>query len=99
MASEKGLRIGVVNWWATWPAEAVNGFLVSDRAAFKIEKGGKAEREVHPAEAFETLRALLDASEPERARRLDLFHLAAARALRAAASPISRRCICLASTS
>ena len=87
VASEKGLRVGVVNWWATWPAEAVNGFLVSDRAAFKIEKGGSAEREVHPAEAFGTLRALLEASEPERARRLDLFHLAAARALRAAAPP------------
>jgi len=85
VASEKGLRIGVVNWWATWPADAVNGWLVSDRAAFKLEKGGPADREVYPPEAFEGLRALLDASEPERARRLDLFHLAAARRLRASA--------------
>ncbi len=83
VASEKGLRVGVVNWWATWPAEAVNGWLVSDRAAFKIEKGGPAEREVHPPEAFERLRPLVSLSEPERARRLDLFHLAAAQALRA----------------
>ena len=22
VASEKGLRVGVVNWWATWPADA-----------------------------------------------------------------------------
>jgi hypothetical protein len=87
VASEKGLRVGVVNWWATWPAEAVNGWLVSDRAAFKIEKGGASEREVHPPEAFETLRPLLDAAEPERARRLDRFHLAAARALRSPAPP------------
>ena len=85
VASEKGLRIGVVNWWATWPADAVNGWLVSDRAAFKLEKGGPADREVYPPEAFDGLRALLDASEPERARRLDLFHLAAARRLRASA--------------
>ncbi len=87
VASEKGLRVGVVNWWATWPAEAVNGWLVSDRAAFKIEKGGPADREVSPAEAFETLRPLLDASDGDRARRLDRFHVAAARALRAATPP------------
>ena len=87
VASDKGLRVGVVNWWATWPAEPVNGWLVSDRAAFKIEKGLPADREVHPPEAFETLRPLLAASELELARRLDLFHLAASRALRASAPP------------
>jgi hypothetical protein len=87
VASEKGLRVGVVNWWASWPAEPLNGWLVSDRAAFKIEKGGPADREVYPPEAFEKLRPLFDASQPERARRLDLFHLAAARALRASAPP------------
>ena len=87
VASEKGLRVGVVNWWATWPAEPVNGWLVSDRAAFKIEKGGPADREVSPAEAFEALRPLVDATEPEHARRLDRFHVAAARALRARSVP------------
>ena len=25
--------MGVVGWWATWPAEKVKGFFVSDRAA------------------------------------------------------------------
>ena len=87
VASEKGLRVGVVNWWATWPADAVNGYVVTDRAAFKLEKGGPPDREVYPAEAFEGLRPLLDASEPERSRRLDRFHLAAARALRAGTPP------------
>jgi hypothetical protein len=87
VASEKGLRVGVVNWWATWPADAVNGYLVTDRAAFKLEKGGAPDREVHPAEAFDRLRPLLDSSEPERARRLDRFHLAAARTLRGGAPP------------
>ncbi len=33
LASAKGREVGVVGWWATWPAEKVNGFLVSDRAA------------------------------------------------------------------
>ncbi len=87
VASEKGLRVGVVNWWATWPADAVNGHLVTDRAAFKLEKGGPPDREVHPAEAFERLRPLLDPSEPDPARRLDRFHLAAARALCGDAPP------------
>ena len=87
VASEKGLRVGVVNWWATWPADTVNGWIVTDRAAFKLEKGGAPDREVFPAEAFDRLRPLLDASEPDRARRLDRFHLAAARALRAEAPP------------
>jgi hypothetical protein len=87
VASEKGLRVGVVNWWATWPADAVNGWLVSDRAAFKLEKGGPPDREVYPPEAFERLRPLIDANEAQRSRRLDRFHVAAARALRAGAPP------------
>ena len=33
VASAKGLKVGVVGWWATWPAEKVNGFFVSDRAS------------------------------------------------------------------
>jgi predicted AlkP superfamily phosphohydrolase/phosphomutase len=33
VASAKGLKVGIVGWWATWPAEKVNGFFVSDRAA------------------------------------------------------------------
>jgi len=28
--SEAGLRVGVVGWWASWPAEEVNGFIISD---------------------------------------------------------------------
>jgi hypothetical protein len=91
VASEKGLRVGVVNWWATWPADPVNGYVVSDRAFFKLEKGGAADREVHPAEAFERLRPLIAASATaaasDRARALDLFHAAAARELRGSSPP------------
>jgi hypothetical protein len=29
--SDSGVRVGVVNWWLTWPAEEVNGFIVSDK--------------------------------------------------------------------
>ncbi|MDH5405569.1 MAG: alkaline phosphatase family protein [Candidatus Aminicenantes bacterium] len=34
--SEK--RVGVVNWWATWPAEEVRGFVVSQRFAYRIKE-------------------------------------------------------------
>ncbi len=29
--SDYKIRVGVVNWWVTWPPEKVNGFMVSDR--------------------------------------------------------------------
>jgi predicted AlkP superfamily phosphohydrolase/phosphomutase len=29
--SDAGIRVGVVNWWLTWPVEKVNGFIVSDK--------------------------------------------------------------------
>lgn len=32
--SEAGGKVGVVNWWHTWPAEPVNGFMISDRLHF-----------------------------------------------------------------
>ncbi len=89
VAAEKGLRVGVVNWWATWPADAINGYVVSDRAYFKLEKGGPPEREVHPPELFERLRPLArpQPDDAERARRLDQFHFDAARQLRASGAP------------
>jgi len=89
VASEKGLRVGVVNWWATWPGDPVNGYVVTDRAVFKLEKGGPLDREVYPASAFEALRTLLGAggAAEDRARRLDRFHADAARALRGSNPP------------
>lgn len=33
LASAAGKRVGVVGWWATHPAEEVNGFFVTDRAS------------------------------------------------------------------
>ncbi len=31
VASELGVKVGVVGWYASWPAETVDGYLVSDR--------------------------------------------------------------------
>jgi predicted AlkP superfamily phosphohydrolase/phosphomutase len=33
IASAEGRKVGIVGWWATHPAEEVNGFFVSDRAS------------------------------------------------------------------
>jgi hypothetical protein len=37
MLGERGVRVGIVGWWLTWPAELVNGFMVSSLSV--IEAG------------------------------------------------------------
>jgi hypothetical protein len=32
LASRRGASAGVIGWWASWPAEEVNGYVVSDHA-------------------------------------------------------------------
>ncbi len=39
VASALGLEVGVVGWWATWPAERVNGTFVSDRLYYTLQQG------------------------------------------------------------
>lgn len=34
--SEARVPVGVVAWWASWPAEPVEGFVVSDRVAYQL---------------------------------------------------------------
>ena len=34
IASEQDVKVGFIGWWATWPAEPVNGFMVSDYLAY-----------------------------------------------------------------
>lgn len=36
LLSEAGVPVGVVGWWGTWPADAVRGYLVSDRLAYQL---------------------------------------------------------------
>ena len=38
MASRAGLNATVVGWWASWPAEEINGVVVSDRAHLQLER-------------------------------------------------------------
>lgn len=63
--------VGVVGWWATWPAESVNGVLVSDHTCYHFlfedglgtdeseQKGEDALGIIHPPERTEDLSALV----------------------------------------
>jgi hypothetical protein len=86
VAEGKGLRVGIVNWWATWPAEPLSGYVVSDRTFFKLERGEPFDRDVHPRDVEKELAGLLP-SAADRARRLDGFDAAAAAQLRARHRP------------
>lgn len=60
VASARGLRVGVVGWWATHPAEDVNGFFVSDRVSPILFEGGQ-DGIVHPVSLKEGVRRIMDA--------------------------------------
>ncbi len=56
VAEEAGLRTAVVNWWATWPAPAGTGLVITDRAVLRLEHGGALDGEIAPAHLYPTLR-------------------------------------------
>jgi len=54
---ESGVPVGMIAWWATWPAEKVNGFLVTERIAYQLfgmgeEVDSGSEGKVFPPELF-----------------------------------------------
>jgi hypothetical protein len=65
VATAAGLRTVVVNWWATWPASADAGLVVSDRATLRLERGGPLDAEIAPASAYDALRVLWPALRKE----------------------------------
>jgi tetratricopeptide (TPR) repeat protein len=63
--SEQGRRVAVVGWWATWPAETVNGAIVSDHTCyhFLLPEGQQGAPDqlgvVHPPELWPEVAALV----------------------------------------
>jgi predicted AlkP superfamily phosphohydrolase/phosphomutase/tetratricopeptide (TPR) repeat protein len=43
LAGRLGFKVGVIGWYTSWPAEEVNGFLVSDRVGYH-QVSGSSER-------------------------------------------------------
>ncbi len=46
--SEKGVRIGQINWWTSWPADEVGDFTISERAYEKIKSKMELEMDYYP---------------------------------------------------
>lgn len=63
MVTSFGVGVGVIGWWVTWPAEAVEGFVVSDRVAYSRWSSwtdGKQDRRLtHPEALIEKLKDLV----------------------------------------
>ena len=63
LLSEAGVRVGVTGWWATWPADRVNGTLVTDRVAYQLFGYSSDPRssagKTWPAEAYDLVRPLI----------------------------------------
>ena len=56
VAAEAGLRTAVVNWWASWPAPAGTGIVITDRGPLRLEHGGALDAEIAPADLYGPLR-------------------------------------------
>ena len=52
-----GFWVGSVGWWATWPAAPLHGFVVSERAYHTLSERRPNQRDVFPAELFQSLAA------------------------------------------
>lgn len=61
--SDAGVRVGVTGWWATWPADPVNGYLVTDRVAYQLfgysSDPRSAAGKTWPETAYDTVRPLI----------------------------------------
>ena len=58
-----GRTSGVIAWWASWPAEAVDGFLVSDRVAYQLFGGAAGSSDLgrltHPESLWLPVRSMV----------------------------------------
>lgn len=59
--TDAALTVGVVGWWASWPAENVNGFVVSDRFTYTLFNPRSSalsltEGQTYPPELLEEIR-------------------------------------------
>ncbi len=74
--SDNGLRVGVVNWWGSWPARNLRGWNISERYYYKLASGGPAQEETFPRELFPQYSSLYKGgSNKINGPDLDLFYM------------------------
>lgn len=56
--STTGRRVGIVGWLMSWPAEAVNGFVVTDYIQYSAGRDAKLEHRTHPPELYDRVAPL-----------------------------------------
>jgi predicted AlkP superfamily phosphohydrolase/phosphomutase len=54
---ENDLEVAIVGWMVTWPAEQVNGYLVSDYIQYETDKAIKLDKQTYPEDLFEDIDA------------------------------------------
>ena len=63
LLSRAGVDVGVTGWWASWPADPVRGYLVSDRIAYQLfgfrADPDDANGKTWPPELYERIRPLI----------------------------------------
>ncbi len=63
MLSDNGVTVGTVNWWVSWPADPVDGFIVTDHCLYNKEyitknfkeKEGNTPYDIYPQELYADL--------------------------------------------
>ncbi len=65
--SRSGVQTGIVGWWASWPANPVRGYLVSDRIAYQLfgfeADPNRSEGKTWPPELYDEIRPWLASPE------------------------------------
>jgi predicted AlkP superfamily phosphohydrolase/phosphomutase len=57
---EKGFKVGIINWFLTFPAEKVNGYMISDRLRSGIFKDLEGEGVTYPEDLKDKIFPLVD---------------------------------------
>ena len=73
LASSRGLRVEVVGWWATHPAERVHGDFVSDRASPILYSAGPSPGVAYPPALEETVERVVARDGPVSPSELAVF--------------------------
>ncbi len=83
---DAGVSVGVIAWWASFPAEPVHGFMATDRIAYQLFKGRIQDApeddplKTHPADLYRQIAPLIrppaEIPDAEVSRFLDLVRFA-----------------------